>query len=251
MKTGFGERVHELRKRIMAVGTPLRDWDELIEVELPARITKAVAEAVADERERMLASVAIMFDKGSEQSRDKLFASIRNAIACSELVPPPVPPPEPMTIATMMEKLLAGYPVWKDECDLRSDLTALVQAARDKGFEEGESKQAILEVQGRDGFLAESKCRNCGHSLKDSRRHPPPAEKPMTTSSARGRLAVIVHNTYENHRIVEDVVTTLVQDQARRDAERCSKVAMERSESHWRAGCHECRMQICTSAGLE
>lgn len=124
MKTGFGERVHELRKRIMAVGTPLRDWDELIEVELPARITKAVAEAVADERERMLASVAIMFDRGSEQSRDKLFASIRNAIACSE----PVPRPEPITIATMMEKLLAGYPVWKDECDLRSDLTALVQA---------------------------------------------------------------------------------------------------------------------------
>jgi hypothetical protein len=80
----------------------------------------------------------------------------------------------------------------------------------------------------------------------------PPARKPMTISRARGRLAAIIHNTYENHRILEDVVAELVQEQARRDAEACSALAESSGTtlSHT-MGCRDCEGAILKAAGLE
>lgn len=78
--------------------------------------------------------------------------------------------PEPeMTIARMIEKLkenlnprFSAIPVWSD---VENDLTALVEVEKKRGevlarteygrgFTEGETKQAILEVQAQDKFLS-------------------------------------------------------------------------------------------------
>lgn len=126
------------------------------------------------------------------------------------------PVAEPMTIATMIAKLSAVSNA--DWATIRRDLQALVQAARDKGFEEGEAKQAILEIQGRDRFFAEAKCMNCGDSLKDSRREPPPADGPMTIEKMIEEWWESLGPCCLRHKVKGELLN-LVQAQARRDAE--------------------------------
>ena len=119
-----------------------------------------------------------------------------------------------MTVENVLAKIHKGYPVYRD-------LVHLVQAARDKGFEEGETKQALLEFQSRDRFLAECACEKCGGHV--TRKPSELAAEPMTVENLIEKLAL---GRYDGDRHWDDLrsdVFDLVLEQARRDAELVSE----------------------------
>lgn len=149
----------------------------------------------------------------------------------AEPTPPPTAPPGPMTV----EKLLSK--IW-DHCNaktgwsvnfkpLEADLLALVQAARDKGFEEGKSEQM------------------------EDKSPPAHAAELMTIETVMVKLRYNIASTPRFWGEVETWLTRLVREQARRDAETCLDVGCGRPSDAWADASKACAKAVRQSAGLE
>lgn len=130
--TALGERLHELRARIVAGGTLLRDWDELVDKVLPARIAEARDEGVESEKKRWVTLLTKAKDVAIKDVDYVLATSLRDcrdAGACGATAPEPPPSePERMTIAKVIEKWRSGCTLSGNWDRVEADLTALVQA---------------------------------------------------------------------------------------------------------------------------
>lgn len=163
-KTALGERLLELRRRIVAIGTPLCDWDELIDVELPARI----AEAVEAEKKRWVTLLTKAKDVAIKKAEYPLACSLRDcrdAGICWAPEPEPLEPPppadEPMTVEKLATKWAAfGGCIWQKPPAFKADLTDLVkdQARQDASTCLGQ--QNISR-----GSLYDSACRDCHDAI--------------------------------------------------------------------------------------
>lgn len=220
-KTPTGKKLRTIRERIVAAGTALRDWDEL-DVELSSRIGLLIA----DERERMLAAIAILFDDRNIQTRDSLFAALRNVVCACPAPPSPVKEPtyEPATVAGAMKRLrrtfgFDGVPEGFDDwAGVEADLQALVDAA-----EKSSLLIACLHP------VCEKRIRCSGPKpeppapVPATESPPAPPPEPMTVDTLAERLQLRIDTglleTGDHWCEVKGDLTRLMQAQATRDAE--------------------------------
>lgn len=124
-ETALGKKLCLLRAKIVAAGTPLNDWYELMDF--------ATTEAVESERREcaslMVHAITAALARADGDSVASLRECRKKVLARGREAQPPAP--EPMTVAKMIEKWEAGTPVFGDRfgwLEFKNDLTSLVEA---------------------------------------------------------------------------------------------------------------------------
>ena len=223
-RTRLGHQLGGLRRRIIATGIMLKDWEDLIDEDLAVRIAEARAEGFVEGETKQ----AIL----ELQAQDRFLAETKCKNCGHPLNgnPPPAEEPKPMTIhiATLIAKLKSDEGCVKTWSDVEADLTALVSTAKQAQAR----KDAKIAGDSDFGDIIEAEILKAA-GLAPAPEPAPPAEEPMTVARVDARLDSGCYDQDPNdcgsvHNLTADL-TALLQAQARRDA----KVA---DDSHYNAG---------------